>query len=297
VEINYTITKVHSSYRAKAQRYAVLAPLRAKGESGKTRVADIKADLATLRTHWHARLKSLQSAGWTRSESFKWGYAFNCPPFGVDSQTSVALETRVIPCGLHLVCPFCWARLVVGPAYDRLTFAFYRGEATPQFRMDVIDLARSIKVDGDLQEAFAYIRSYRSIALGLFPGNYGAYVLHTVEPQRQPPSKKRGKKPKPPTWIIRERVLALVDTDFPMPTVKPTTTIHRTSSPKKALLAAIVGRVCGYPTRMLRGPADRVVRVLSDRESVKLSAYYGGLRNLAAQTRKGPPKGPPATTP
>jgi hypothetical protein len=130
---SYRVRYVPKGYAAQVQLSSVLRP-----DYGTLRTdADIIAATAWTRQHWHKRAEELVIA--------------ECPPFwafeAVKSRYSAALGCPVTfvmiygkkkrPCGMPVICPFCWAR-GVREQWMKVDAAFFPTIATKR-RIRVVD--------------------------------------------------------------------------------------------------------------------------------------------------------------
>lgn len=297
----YEIKEVR--YRAvdRAARYAlstVFSPASA-AEAGESEGGQIVQAYLSLGDLWRRRLLALRGGQWAALAGSKISFARNCAEVGVRLD-----GYRGRPCGLRRICPWCWCRAHVQPLYHRLWLEIHGPSwnlRREPLAVDVVD--RTVEeywaVDRfSLQDAFDRAAELREwVAENEVPKYYGAFQLTTVEPPdpRQPVV----------CWRISHRCLVLssfagqpLSDSVPRPRRRGlfhtqgrvrVTTASGVSGLTQRQLTAPVGRVCLYPSQMLRGPVEETVAVLEMYRAgarVRTSEYYRGLRNASRLARE-----------
>jgi len=161
----FNFSWIPNGYGARLQRQAVLYPLLGGVKSPE----DISKKTQQLLGMWRARLHALKEVGWYAGANNKdTQYARNCPP------TFVYTTPHTRQCRIRHLCPFCYARWVLG-VWQRLDETF----PNPRDEVEVqrIATSSSAMVDEGMQEVHIAPggdetgRRLRSIDLG---GTHGS---------------------------------------------------------------------------------------------------------------------------
>ena len=287
---HYAIRAVKGRTVDLAQRYAVLAPLVARGTRAGTQQQIIRR-MDRLRSMWIARCTALREAGWERLQTGKqWLYIAGCPPF------SVMVDGPAFkPCKNTAICPFCWARNVVKETFERLEHACYvdlQGGIGPKetqkrrlASLDIVEMEYRFSLARTEELLRELLRGIPKLGKGrvkeLLPTALGAYCRFTIEPE----TNRKGRL----VWVVRQRMLAIIQAQDESPDgfrkKRGRLTVRRTHGISRRKLALAVGRTCRYPVWMMNGPAEAVQSVLTAGgeggrgKAPRLGAYYGLLRH------------------
>jgi len=255
----------------------------------------MKSTVAILVNTWRARLLVLQQAEWELiREPEKLRNLGNCPPVGI-------VESRggTFSCRQYRICPFCWCRKYVLELFARI-YAIRARCDKKRLPFDLIEM-RTERLypmqDYFLEAPFDWIKHCKaSYYREQLPDAFGGFVLCTVEP---PDYSKKERH-----YRLYQRMLALVPKRVPTPSVElspmdssepqqESRQVQRASNPSVIAIAAAVGRVCIYPSQLMRGSATDTVKILNaqamiwkkDRTGqarkqfpVRMSEFYGILR-------------------
>jgi len=299
----------------KAARYALSSVL--KPYAVETSEHDEGEQLQVMRAHvevrelWRRRVLALRATGWSRLMKGTVDFARNCPEAGfwLDRQL------RLRPCGMQMICPWCWCRYYVHETFLRLKYALWRTVDTPTrppFQFDIYDCVtqEGWPLHTPVSRLYDRVERLRKQTLRKeVPHNLGAFQLFTIEPPDT--------RCKLPEWEIKQRLLVLVDLGAPGPPQEPVwipgeqpadyhrnvrlTAARDEHGLTQTQLTGPIGRVCQYPSQMLRGPRDMTVELLEYRgkyrktseqgkrksaTGFRMSGYYGCLRNASQRKRE-----------
>lgn len=259
---------VHHSRQVKACRNAVLWRLLPRADRLYTPAATVEA-MATLRRMWYARLWKLQDAGWAPARVGPEGeprrysrmqFLRNCPPFGV------AYNRTARCCHRIRVCPFCFAREIVGEAYAAMHYAMHRPDCPPA-RL----LALRVEVTLPIREPAVVAARVTEAAKSL--SKFHASIASTLDNPRRVMGSRifASVSPHPSTanvLLVQQACLMLVREGQPPPASLNTeqknkkTQVRYTPATDDSLLNH-VGWCMAYPVGMLRGDAA-VARMILD---------------------------------
>lgn len=292
------ITGVSSAYRSMAQRRGVLVPLTGSGYETTGRglhVNNRKVMLAVdaLRRQRQIRLGRLRNAGWEPMLlGQRFNYSLNCPPFSVFTQ-----NTRR-PCRFAHWCPMCWARMLIGDAYDRLEFFYYGSSRNKRFcpnnqlwmpveplqydLVEVITTSRHpVEALGELgprvsQERGYFFKGHRAAGetrwiVPPYPC-LGGLSVNTIEPLREP------------GWLLTQRYLCVINNtqEDPGTTVPAgyTRRVRRVrASISREAISESLSRVLRYPVGLMVGDVEDTLPVLRQHKKTRFRSYFGVLRN------------------
>jgi hypothetical protein len=135
VNFTFTTENLFNGAAAKACRLAVLWPI-AASRAEKERVSTTEA-YRLLYECWRHRLRELEDVGWRADATAAvhvedpahrvFSYLANCPPFGIHVPEAAHLRT----CCRARVCPMCYMRRVVHPAFAAIEHALFEGRREP----------------------------------------------------------------------------------------------------------------------------------------------------------------------
>lgn len=314
--IQFEITKVGRGWLHKACRYALSSVLRnpeavepSDDEKGD---AAVTAAVHGLTREWRQRVASLRGADWARVADAGWYFAINCPP------ASVKTKQRRRRCHLHQVCPYCWCSNYVIDICSRLQWVYY-GTNTPAATVECPYTGERSRIQPRSLDLIEVVTTYewptgarplpmlfrdaagidasgkRYGRAGMIKkiGPIGAAQLFTIEPPDP--------RAEVPCWRWMQRVVMLVlpGSDLPQKQVDTPDGCLRAfrrmevhKSIKLDILSSVVGRVCQYPSQMLRGSVDRTVEILQHMNEYKApgskakqgrgfraAGFYGAMRN------------------
>lgn len=267
MDTRYIIEEVRRTDRDRAMRGAVLLPVFGAGGA-----EDSPARLQQLRERWHRRLMTLYRAGWPALEGVNLQYARNCPPFGV--RTPQASRT----CNRILICPFCWARRIVGKVYDRMhnwlssqepfglseqvTLLEFRTTASVKPRQGVLWRAERLRIAADM------IRDLSCSARLQERNAYDARAMISLHSVRLEERK----------LLVTRSGFLFVPAAKKIERLKFPSAQHRLKvhlSMTRRSMQQAVSRVCAYPKSMLAAPADLLLHVLEAFHGVHLLASAG----------------------
>jgi hypothetical protein len=326
---------VPGRYKDVVSRSAVIYPIlrmRPKGIGG-NRTEEQHNQAMISATHrliemWRARVLALSAHGWKYAGIVTGGdlytesvwFMMNCCP----CFTAMEPDTRC--CNRRHVCPFCYARQVVG-VWEAIDYAFpnVMGEVDP---VDVVkqkctedvtshhaaedesSRGRAIVFDED---APAVERRYQRV----FPYHLVDVVYSTEYPvKRNLPlrdlistvvaSRRDGVDAldirgafinttiepwggvgEDTGWVVNHRYLLMVPANAKLP--DSLTSMHsynRIKKPTRRRINNAVIRACSYPRQLMVGDARHVVRLLNSLSGHRMSAFYGEFRNALRRKRE-----------
>jgi len=242
---------------------------------------DFCAALAQLRPHWLERISQLVQLGWSTAGHDIAPRLHSCPPTGVNQRSSQR------PCCVMRICPYCWARYIAGGLQIRLA-ALFAVDAEPRLRLDVIEAVNRVIIPRQDDNLTARI-SRLAKSLGDFHSavhgqDQGAFSAVTIEPTSD-------------NWLIRKRLLLLVEPEFelPLPASNETAQYQRWyydsgTEELRRELPKIVGRVAAYPSGLIFGDCVATFEILAASSlgrgrSPRLSRTFGLLRNRSTRAR------------
>ncbi len=234
-----------------------------------SRVQQIQMELAK-------RAEFLQDIGMLNTEDER--FVRRCPP------TVVIVRPSRRRCGHPLLCPWCWNRNVVAPAFVRFSRALFdcdepREGYKAKKVLDWYD-TRETEIIIRHQRPIAEICSDEKIGLGVEAAKYrravGLYQLTTIEPTTTG------------DWKVIRRTAALL---HPTCEVEGLTDFedmgnrqYRVRGPLEAEdLPSLIGCVCAYPVGMLRGDVKLLPEYFAARsgprgQTIRLARWKGLLR-------------------
>lgn len=269
-DYNYKIQQIVDGYPARAMRGAVLGSLLSSLEFKEHK---IRRMMANVRKQWHARLVTLRKAKWEPIlDGTDYQYMRNCPPFGVKTK-SVARS-----CGRKF-CPFCWARDVVSPAYDRVLHVISTDDEKLKKNLMLVEFSRTFRFSYQAKEASwpslidrVQRGRQRELENTLMQGQ-GAFVLHTIEPEaKRLTFRRRG-------LIVANLAENYVNGDVDVtPGGGGSFRWQAHVITKRSQLVPLLTRVCRYPAGLMRCPPQKLIEFSHATKSVRMSTWYGCLR-------------------
>lgn len=293
----WTIHKVLHFWQHQAGRYALSTITENRGAVSRDddEIAEVTVSLMDM---WRARLQVFRTLGWAAiSTAAAAEFMFTCPPFGVTTN-----YTTLRPCQKYGICPFCWARRHSATLFRKLSKYLEEGDNSRQTQLCEVVITTAYDMAAyDLAGLFEWINKNKASYLNeAFPEAIGAFVLCTLEPEDD-------------TWLLRQRILAIVDRDFdrfPAAEVRRLSGLHEVRTVRVNVdlraksLVSTVGRITLYPRRLLTGPAEQVLEFLRGKRprheptgksgkkkwhpACRMSMYYGVLRQRLARTTMPP---------
>jgi len=249
-----------------AERMAVLRVATGRGVTVDSSTAVAAAEVLRL---WRRQVVQLRDAGWGPAQGVRFQYLRNCPPSGVEMKPAAGSpRMRLRSCTCQSVCPWCWSREVARRSFDatvaaleRLGETFERGETLERRFKLVVSTSADVRIDSKREPGASLDQLVGSLGrakheLGKFAAGFG--LLGVVSPGKT-------------GWVYSQRAIALVPCDRP-----PGSAATKTyDPPTRRNLAKAVARFARYPAGMLRGDADRAVRLLAARGSYRLLRFSG----------------------
>jgi hypothetical protein len=271
--IEFDIKDVQKRSLDMCQRNAVLYPLAGKKPPTEESSKWITWAMHRLVKQRRARISDLRTAGWEAPARHNWTWIMNCPPFSVHTGQSMRC------CRYVHFCPFCWAREVVGDAFERVQRFYYQrnanGKRERRPRSEEYHL-----IEHTLRAE--HTRRNRGVA----------ELIQKLQPQLPPPRHRRAQEtgairmftiePGTDCWVVKRRSLVLVRSDYPSGDHKSDSrvkvTFRRHTSLNLKILAGAVGRVFRYPVKLMRADSDDVLEIIQARRHGRLYGHYGQLR-------------------
>jgi hypothetical protein len=268
-DVKFRMGEVLRHSGAMAERAAVVRPLSRTKDMSKDNV--VEAGVKKVLDVWRRRCNLLRELGLPVLQGVRFQYARNCPPVAVKCR---AVGRHVYPCQLSTLCPWCWARKVVKPTYDRvyraMTALSTLGTGEDPYKL-VLAVRAGRMPDDDLQPGLMFDmvngvmdRTKRALKV---KRAVGAVMLSAIHPGKKDTN----------TWVYGTRMLALVPQDYEMPPGSVA------APPTKRGVAQLVGRFARYPAGLMFGEADFVVRLMAVRGRHRLLRTSGVFRGSATE--------------
>lgn len=219
-----------------------------------------------VRTMFRNRLAEMKRVGYVPyADSDTYEFARNCPPFGVRTP----IKSRC--CRKTQFCPWCYAREVVSPLWNRLkALCFTAGE--PREDRWVIDFCcRKLfkkKYGKPVARALELVKSRRERTSEIEWIDYeGAWIGHYIRPFED--------------HIVYERRGIIVTNKKVWSKPPGKIEYHVMDSITQAGLVNSIARACEYPSELMTCPAEYLTSVLIQiaEKKAKMRMCYGKLRN------------------
>jgi hypothetical protein len=218
-----------------------------------------------VQKRWRARAVGLRDQGFHRAQGLSFQYLRNCPP------VSAKTQTHALPCSCRRICPFCWARQVILPVWERVTGVLFDGDdrrSRPE--LDLVTFSRIDRYD-DLEEAVLNCESQR---VTLQIRDVGSVSLRTVAPSA-----------KNDQTVVRRAGLHLITRGERLPaTALEGFQVKRFERVNRSDLARLVlPRVCRYPVELLlQQDVGRSLQVLDGTKQFRCCRFTGSLYRRTA---------------
>lgn len=260
-------------------RYATLPHLAGLRRKVST-LAQFQAAQDHLRRRWHIRLRELREAKSVTVSEERFPYIANCPPAGGRAHDQNGKSA--VTCRLSRVCPWCWARLSVVPAFRSLTGAVTllpgdpsQKEAAGAARSETI-LTRSGSPDFAFRLAVVRLEMYTA-ALKVV-GCRAAVLGASVEPGEQPGE-----------FLVRSWAVAATsgsdaDRGFVARTLDVAGRVKVAAAVDPMAVAKLFLGVVRFPRGMWDGDAAAAAKVLDARPGVRLLRTVGLAHSRGAAT-------------
>ena len=219
---------------------------------------------------WRVQVSRWRRSGWDPAQGKNFQWLRNCPPFGHGVEVD-GPPRELRPCHLNHVCPHCWGRRTVAPAYDTLAAALRALGSPPPPEIDPefpyrIASARTVH-DFPGADPMKVLPAGRDATKRLSElwtkcGALGGIGLTTVYPTAS-------------GYRYDGRVLAVLPREqlsIEVPGGLPRLTrIVADVDVRQAVLA--VARFGRYPGALLRGPGDAALALLEARARTPRARY------------------------
>ncbi len=200
-----------------ANRLAVARGTLSQATRSTTRAVEQMARVQVLYRNQLARLRRKPPGGdaalWPPADTKRFPWLRNCPPYGVACRSPKKLRV----CGLQQLCPWCWGRRVVAPAYRAVARAVARAPGSRVLVLRwVTDRPASALAPGAAQQSAvnamrAVIKYWRkagahggvatwSVAPGPLEAWRTTVRLMLVMPEAPTPAETEGERP----WYARQ---------------------------------------------------------------------------------------------
>jgi hypothetical protein len=178
------------------------------------------------------------------------------------------LPKVVYTCKLENVCPWCYARSLLG-LIERVTEGYAAGE-TLFLATHKEAFSAAAHPHLDLKDQLTQrAERLRGLLSRNRPACSGAFWMLTCEPAERGGAHH---------WLFHSRLLALVRPGRHFDVMYKDWKTSSTAAPGSSDFQGYLGAALRYPTGLLRGPADLVLPILEAREGLRLRGSYGKLR-------------------